>query len=153
MNYIGNHHVHRTDQFTMAHSVEGRFPFLDHNVIEVAFKIPSCLKIIGQKQKYILRKIAKKHIAPECLQMKKKGFRMPIESWLYGPLRSVVIESLENLKKRPEIRSKTVSEYHNKFLSRKIRPSKIWHLVSLELWFCKYIDRSDYSILGFLEKR
>jgi len=39
--YIGNHHVHRIDQFTMAQSIEGRFPFLDHELVEKSFTIPT----------------------------------------------------------------------------------------------------------------
>jgi asparagine synthase (glutamine-hydrolysing) len=47
MNYIGNHQVHRVDQFTMAHSIEGRFTFLDHNLIVASFTIPTDYKLKG----------------------------------------------------------------------------------------------------------
>ena len=109
MNYIGNHHVHRLDQFTMAHSVEGRFPFLDHKLVECSYSIPSHLKIRGREQKYILRRVAEKYIAPECMLMKKKGFGLPLKQWMRGPLKPLVDYSLQELSKRSEINGDTIS--------------------------------------------
>ncbi len=140
MNYVGNHHVHRVDQFTMAHSVEGRFPFLDHELIEATFRIPAKLKIRKGNQKYILRQVAKKYIAPECLTMKKKGFGLPLKQWMQGSLKPLVESSLENLGNRPQIDTKTVATWHKAYTLGQIPSERIWHLVALELWFNRFID-------------
>jgi asparagine synthase (glutamine-hydrolysing) len=140
MNYIGNHHVHRVDQFTMAHSVEGRFPFLDHKLIEAAFKIPSRLKIKNNQQKYILRRVAEKYIAPECLCMKKKGFGLPLEQWMRGPLSEITNTSLDRLARRPEVQGSTIREWHLLHKQGGLPPQRIWHLVALDLWFEEFID-------------
>jgi asparagine synthase (glutamine-hydrolysing) len=148
MNYVGNHHVHRVDQFTMAHSVEGRFPFLDHNVIEAAFKIPSKYKIKSGVQKYVLRNVARKFIHPSCLSMKKKGFGLPLYHWMQGPLKSLVEDKLERLKQRRIINSQSISYIYKKYIHQKISHSKVWHLVALELWFERFIDQ-DRDFLRF----
>lgn len=142
MNYIGNHHVHRVDQFTMAHSIEGRFPFLDHEVIEAAFRIPSSLKIQRQEQKYILRKVARNYIHSSCLNMKKKGFGLPLAQWMHGPLKTFVTQQLNALKEREIINSSYVDTMYNSYREGKMAPSRIWHLVALELWFQRFIDQT-----------
>jgi len=142
MNYIGNHHVHRIDQFTMAHSIEGRFPFLDHELVEAAFRIPSHLKKNGKTQKFVLREVAKKYIAPECLAMTKKGFSMPIRQWLEGPLRSTVDTKLEALALRDTINNVAVRKWHDEYKRGRRDATKLWHLVALELWYEKFIDAS-----------
>lgn len=142
MNYVGNHHVHRVDQFTMAHSVEGRFPFLDHELIEAAYRIPSHLKIKHGQQKYVLRRVAEKYIAPSCLAMKKKGFGLPLAQWMRGPLRSMVTENLERLQSRAEIKPAAVKGCYADYEQGQMPPTHIWHLVALELWFQNFIDPS-----------
>ena len=140
MCYIGNHHVHRIDQFTMAVSVEGRFPFLDHHLVEAAFRMPSRHKINGRAQKYVLRQVAKRYIAPACLAMKKKGFTLPLRQWLVGPLKELVDTRLRRLKERPFISPEAVDWWQGAYRRGQASPQKIWHLVALELWYERFIE-------------
>ena len=140
MNYIGNHHLHRTDQFTMWHSIEGRVPYLDHELVEFAARVPSRFKVHKGTGKYVLRQVAEKHIAPECLSQPKKGFGLPLAEWMRGPLRMLVDDSLERLRRRPMIRAAMVDKMIARRASKTITGSQIWHLVALELWFSKFID-------------
>ena len=142
MNYIGNHHVHRIDQFTMMHSIEGRFPFLDHELVEAAFRIPSHLKRRGKVQKYVLRQVAKKYIARECLAMTKKGFSMPVRQWLEGPLREIAETKLSALSSRDTINGDTAKRWRNEFLRTNVGATKVWHLVALELWYERFMDNA-----------
>ena len=143
VNYIGNHFVHRVDQFTMAYSIEGRFPFLDHNLVEAAFKIPSQYKLRDKIHKYVLRKVAAKYIAPECLAMKKKGFGLPLEQWMQGPLSSLVKEKLGLLKQRDIFDSDYVNNCLNRYESGNYYVTHTWHLAMLEMWFERFIDRKS----------
>ncbi|MCP4149920.1 MAG: asparagine synthase (glutamine-hydrolyzing) [bacterium] len=144
MSYIGNHHVYRLDQFTMFFSLEGRFPFLDHKLLEFAFRVPSHLKIKKNNpmyQKYILRKVAKKYIAPACLTMPKKGFGLPVGRWMRRELRELTEDSLESLKKRHIFNNRAINELYDTFNeSRHFLYKKVWHLVMTELWFQHFID-------------
>ena len=89
-NYIGNLHVHRVDEFTMNFLIEGRFPFLDYELIGASFQLPSKLKLKSSIHKYILRGVAWRHIGLSYLKMKKKGFGLPLAQWLRGPLKSLL---------------------------------------------------------------
>ncbi|MCW8932675.1 MAG: asparagine synthase (glutamine-hydrolyzing) [Gammaproteobacteria bacterium] len=140
MSYIGNHHVHRIDQFTMSHSIEGRFPFLDHNLIEAAFRIPDQFKMHGNIQKYVLRKVAEKYIAPECLSMKKKGFGIPIQFFMRGELKNYVEDKIQHLIDRDTINPNTVNSLYQQYKNNQISAKRIWHLVMLEAWFEMFID-------------
>ncbi len=133
--YLGCHHMARSDRFTMTHSIEGRFPFLDHNLVELAFSIPSHMKSTIFKTKTLLRKIAKRYIAPENIKMKKKGFSLPIQKWMENELLDFKKENLEKLITR-DILSKSGIEY----IIQTGDYRKIWHLVMTELWIQEYID-------------
>jgi asparagine synthase (glutamine-hydrolysing) len=133
--YIGSHHVRTIDQFTMHHSIEGRFPMLDHELVEFAFRVPSRLKIHNLKQKYILRKLAKRYIAPECLQMKKKGFSLPLKEFMNDGLKDLVQDSLGQLQKRDLFKKEGLKD-----VIKGDNPAQLWHLVMTELWCQKFID-------------
>lgn len=145
MNYLGNHHVHRSDQFIMAHSIEGRFPFLDHKLVETSFRIPSHFKKHAKIQKYVLRKVAKKYIAPECLAMEKKGFSLPLKQWMRGPLKPLVKKKLAGLENRKEIRQEVPARWLREYEAGNRKFSSIWHLASLEMWFSSFIDSKTMS--------
>lgn len=139
--YIGNHHVHRIDQFTMHFSIEGRFPFLDHNLVEKAFTIPSKYKYKNGVQKYILRKVAQKYIAPECLSMNKKGFGLPLDMWFDNQLKELVNSSIASLKNRHILNNKAIDN-----IMKNGKITQKWHLVMFELWYKNFIEK------GFLNE-
>ncbi len=66
------------DRVAMAHSVEGRFPFLDKRVVEYASGLPQRLKLRGLTEKVLLRKVAKEWLPPEITQRTKRPYRAPI---------------------------------------------------------------------------
>jgi asparagine synthase (glutamine-hydrolysing) len=65
------------DRMAMAHSVEGRFPYLDHRVIEFAATIPPRLKLKVMNEKYILKKCMEKYIPASIRTRPKKAYRAP----------------------------------------------------------------------------
>lgn len=66
------------DRVAMAHSVEGRFPFLDHRVMEFSNRLPSRYKLRGLTEKYLLRRVAERWLPPEISARKKRPYRAPI---------------------------------------------------------------------------
>lgn len=144
-NYVGNHHVERTDQFTMMNSVEGRFPLLDHNLIEFAATLPDDFKVKKGVGKRILKDAAKGLIPDDCLYMKKKGFSFPLEKWMRNEFRESVERYLFNLKNRGVFSPSVVDQWYKEFLDKRRSHIDIWHLVSTEMWFCLFIDK------GFLK--
>jgi asparagine synthase (glutamine-hydrolysing) len=146
INYIGNHHLYRSDQFTMQCSIESRFPYLDHEFVEAAFRIPSKYKIADKQGKYILRKIAKKYIHPTCISAPKKGFSLPVAYWMRGELKSMVKNKLEKLKKRNILNNKKIDDLNYRFYANKDGYQKLFFLFSLELWMEAMIDREPPSV-------
>jgi asparagine synthase (glutamine-hydrolysing) len=69
----------------MGNSVEGRFPFLDHRVIEFAAALPERLKLRGLAEKWILRRYAAQWVPPAILERDKYPYRAPIAAALTGP--------------------------------------------------------------------
>ena len=66
------------DRMAMAHSVEGRFPFLDYRVVEFCNRIPAHLKLMGLTEKYLLKKLARKWLPQEIWSRPKRPYRAPI---------------------------------------------------------------------------
>jgi asparagine synthase (glutamine-hydrolysing) len=62
----------------MAHSVEGRYPFLDVRVVEFCNRLPSRLKLRGLTEKFLLRQLAREYLPAEILRRRKRPYRAPI---------------------------------------------------------------------------
>lgn len=140
INYIGNHHLYRLDQFTMHFSIEARFPMLDHEFVELSLQTPSSLKVRRKLRKYSFRKVAQKYIHPSCLKMKKKGFDFPFATWIKGPLKSLVEIKLRTLIDREIFHPDAVMKYFHLFNANKIGPDKLWQMVFIELWFEQFFE-------------
>ena len=78
------------DRMLMGHSVEGRFPYLDHRVAELAARLPDRLKLLGLGEKYALRRVARDLIPPEIVARRKHPYRAPIATVLLEGLFDVV---------------------------------------------------------------
>ncbi len=76
----------KTDRMSMAHNLEIRSPFLDHELVAYCAALPPRYKIQGRKGKFILRKALESKLPPEILNRPKHGFEVPLYPWLTGPL-------------------------------------------------------------------
>ncbi|MDE3066476.1 MAG: asparagine synthase (glutamine-hydrolyzing) [Verrucomicrobiota bacterium] len=89
------------DRVAMAHSIEGRFPFLDHRVTEFCNRLPENLKLRGLTEKYLLKKFAQRWLPPEIGRRRKRPYRAPIHRCFFSrPAQDYVRELLspEQLK-------------------------------------------------------
>ena len=93
----------KVDRASMAHSLEVRVPFLDHRVVEYAWRLPPALKYCGRAgSKHLLRRLLYRHLAPELVDRPKKGFSSPLPVWLRGPLREWADELLDERQLKEE---------------------------------------------------
>lgn len=82
------------DRMMAANSVEGRFPFLDHRVVEFCSSLPPQLKILGLHEKHLLKKSAEGLLPREIWHRHKQPYRAPIHSAFFGQQQDYVEESL-----------------------------------------------------------
>jgi asparagine synthase (glutamine-hydrolysing) len=77
----------KVDRASMAHSLETRAPFLNKDIVEMAFALPMDLKIRDGQTKWILRELLYKHVPKQLIDRPKMGFGVPLDSWLRGELK------------------------------------------------------------------
>jgi asparagine synthase (glutamine-hydrolysing) len=89
----------KVDRMSMANALEARSPFLDHELMELAARIPSSIKFRRRKKKYILKRALDPLLPRDILERKKAGFNVPVGAWLHGELgaRSRTVLSPERL--------------------------------------------------------
>jgi len=76
----------RVDKFSMAHSLEARAPFLDHELVSYALSLPQHAKIGDNVTKRVLKQAVTGILPDEVVNRRKQGFRVPLPEWLSGPL-------------------------------------------------------------------
>ncbi|MBV9169811.1 MAG: asparagine synthase (glutamine-hydrolyzing) [Chloroflexi bacterium] len=135
----------RGDKMTMAASLEARVPLLDHRVVEFAAGLPSKLKVRGLARKYLLKKVARSWLPPAVIDRRKQGFPMPTSLWFRREARPFVRDLLssETIRRRGlfdmEYVETLLGEHETGVANH---GNLIWGLLSVELWYQVFIDRS-----------
>ncbi len=134
--------LHSVDRLCMMFGLEGRTPFLDENVYEVARKMPVYAKINKETTKPALRMAAKKVIPNEAYKKKKLGFPVPLREWvreddLYYDIKdkfnSKTAEKFFNVKRI----NKLLEQHRNK---RKDTYKKVWTIYTFIVWYNQFFE-------------
>jgi asparagine synthase (glutamine-hydrolysing) len=127
----------KVDRMSMANSLEVRCPLLDHELAALANSIPNSWKTRGGKGKLILLEALSDTLPPELLNRPKRGFSVPLDMWIRGPLKQYVQDTLRSKRfldrgivSPPHLDA--MLEEH--FSGRRPNSNFIWLLLVLELW-------------------
>jgi len=133
----------RVDKISMAHSLEARAPFLDHELSAYALSLPSRLKIRGGITKLVLRNAVAPYLPKEILERKKQGFRVPLPAWLAGDLAPWAQSLLANssLRRLGVFQFAEIDRMLSAHRSGKADHSfDLWCLLNLAAWYDHWIE-------------
>ncbi|MCH7555506.1 MAG: asparagine synthase (glutamine-hydrolyzing), partial [Proteobacteria bacterium] len=141
--YLPDDLLVKVDVATMAHGLEGRSPFLDHELMACAAAIPAAQRMRGLRTKSLLKSVMAPRLPREILKAPKRGFGVPIEHWLRHELKDLAYDTLTSAraKARGLFRPEAVKRLLDEHMAG-LRPhhDRIWALLMLELWFAMWID-------------
>ncbi len=144
MTYLPDDLLVKVDVASMAVSLEGRSPFLDHEFLELTAKIPFSLKLKGlDNKKYILKEALRGIVPDEVMFRPKMGFGIPIDEWFRHELKEYVYEKLlgEKALSRGLFKEASIRSFLDEHVETGINHApRLWALLTLELWFEEYFD-------------
>jgi asparagine synthase (glutamine-hydrolysing) len=139
--YLPDDLLVKADRATMAHSVEGRSPFLDHELVEFAARVPAKYKYRDGEGKWLLKRAFAPEIPDSILNRSKQGFGVPVTEWFRGDLRPFARGKLERLGTRePFDRGALQGLLDEHAAGRADHGYRLWDLTWLECWFEQFID-------------
>jgi asparagine synthase (glutamine-hydrolysing) len=139
--WLPNYILFINDRMTMANSIEGRVPFLDHRLVEFVNNLPVRYKLNGNITKFILRK-SMKNILPNA-EIKKHAFFMPLDRWYENELKSLLDElfSSDVVRRRGYFRYYYLKKiWKNYEKSKLIYGKQLFTLINFELWHRIFLD-------------
>jgi asparagine synthase (glutamine-hydrolysing) len=134
----------KVDRMSMLNSLEVRVPILDHEFVEYATSLTVNWKLRGNKQKYILRKLAERVGVPrEVLYRQKQGFSLPLVHWMRNELKDMLMILLEP---RTLDRGYFVAEGVRKLMDDHLHrgrtmTGRLWRLLMFELWHRNFLEK------------
>src|SRR5580658_180963 len=138
----------KQDNMSMAASIESRVPFLDHELVEFAMRIPREVQIQGLAGKRILKKAMQDLLPHSIVHRQKLGFPTPWSAWLDGPrleiIQNFLLEprSLERDLFKPESVERLFQEHRRRYRNH---CDRIWRLLNLELWHRTCLEGDSHN--------
>jgi len=143
--YLQDDILAKTDRASMLASLEVRVPFLDNDLVDYVCSLPENMKLRGLKEKYILKKALKGKLPNSILNRSKKGFGIPLSSWIKTDIKDLILDELSSSKLIFDgyINGKTVNKIISDHIQNKVdNRKKIYTLLALSLWYNNFFCRS-----------
>jgi asparagine synthase (glutamine-hydrolysing) len=135
--YLPGDVLTKVDRTTMAVSLEGREPLLDHRLVEFALRLPTHLRNGALGRKHLLKKILYRHVPRALVDRPKQGFTIPLERWLRDDLRELTHDYLASarIRKAGILDDSVVQHVVDDFYrgDRKLT-TQLWFLLAFEMW-------------------
>ena len=143
--WLADNLLERGDRMSMAASIENRPPFLDHELVELAFRVDSAMKIKGNSGKWLIKEIARKHLPENIVDRKKVGFKVPLDIWFRGSLKDYVHDlllgpdSFVSSYFNRRVVAQLLSDHTN---GRRNEELRLWTLMGLEIWYRAFFKKA-----------
>jgi asparagine synthase (glutamine-hydrolysing) len=141
--YLTDDLLVKTDRSSMANSLEARVPFLDRELASFAMALPDRHKVRRLQKKRLLRMAAAPLLPREIVEGRKRGFALPLATWLRGDLVPLVREALspETVHRQGFFRPGVVSDLIERHTSgREDLSRQLWSLLTFSLWHERYVS-------------
>lgn len=138
----------KVDRASMANGLEVRPPLLDHELMELAARIPSGYKVRRGESKWILKRACCDLLPEAVLRGRKHGFEVPVDTWLRGPLREMFEATvLDSRAPVAGIVDQAVARatYHAHVAGRGRHGGLLWGLLMLARWSDRYLGYSRHQ--------
>jgi asparagine synthase (glutamine-hydrolysing) len=137
MSYLPDDILCKVDRAAMACSLETRAPFLDHRVVEAAWRLPLHMKMRQGEGKWALKQVLYRHVPKALIDRPKAGFGVPVGQWLRGPLKAwadALLDPLE-IQRFGLLRADVVQARWRQHLSgRYDHTASLWAVLMLQAW-------------------
>ncbi len=141
--YLTDDILQKVDRATMSVGLEGREPFLDHNIIEWAARLPLEYKYKSGVHKHIIKEITYDFVPKELMDRPKSGFAIPISKWMHGRLKEKVnyYFSEEFIGNQGIFEFNSLKHLLDDFYQKRNRGVEIiWFLLMFQMWYDKWIN-------------
>ena len=121
---------------SMAASLELRPPLLDHRLVDLAFRLPSSVKLRSGQTKWVLKEVARRHLPASIVDRRKLGVRVPLDAWFRSSLRDSVRDRLTGTNSfvAETFDKKAIRDLLDRHDSGRFNEeARIWTLMSLEV--------------------
>jgi asparagine synthase (glutamine-hydrolysing) len=134
----------KVDLMSMANSLEVRVPFLDHELVDFAFQLPSSYKVNKDGRKTILKDAFREDLPQELYSRNKMGFEVPLLQWFRTDLRSLIMDNLledQFIKDQNIFKEETIKDLKRQLFSNNPGEihAQIWALIVFQKWYKKYM--------------
>ena len=143
VNYLPGDVLAKVDRATMATSIEGREPLLDHRIAEFAFSLPPHMHVAELGSKHLLKKILFRHVPRVLVDRPKRGFAVPLKRWLAGDLRSMVAEHLDpsEIRRQGFFEPRVVAGLRKRLDTGEVSAQQqVWCLLAFQIWHRRWMD-------------
>lgn len=143
--YLPDDQMAKIDRVSMSASLEMRVPLLDHRLVELAWRMPSGLKVRGKSGKWLLRQVLHRRVPAELVDRPKMGFSVPLAAWLRGPLRDWAEDLLDErtLRATGYLNTAAILSVWQRFLKgRDELALGLWAVLTLVAWHRRWIGRA-----------
>jgi asparagine synthase (glutamine-hydrolysing) len=137
VDYLPGDILCKVDRASMAHSLETRAPFLAPSVAALAWRLPTAMKVRGERTKHLLREVLDRHVPQRLTDRPKRGFTPPIHDWLTGPLHQWArdLTAPERLQRQGLLQSAPVEALWRRALAgdASVAP-RLWAVATVQGW-------------------